>query len=97
MQFISVSRRRTESFTEAEFAAKTPDEWRAARTFYAEGAIRHLWARADTPGACILWEADNERHVRELIARLPMANAGMLEIVAVIPLRPYPGFSTNER
>jgi hypothetical protein len=59
--------------------------------------MRQIWARGDTPGACIFWEADNEQHARELIARLPMAKAGMLEILAVIPLKPYPGFSANER
>lgn len=97
MQFVSISRRKTELFAEAEFAAKTADEWRAARALYAEGAIRQIWARGDTPGACIFWEADNEQHARELIARLPMAKAGMLEILAVILLKPYPGFSANER
>ena len=44
------------------------------------------------PGACILWEADSEQSVREMLDKLPLVKAGMLEIVAVIPLRPYAGF-----
>jgi muconolactone delta-isomerase len=97
MQFLSVSRRKTEAFTEAQFAAKTPDEWQRARALFADGSIRQLWARGDTPGACILWEAENEARARELLATLPMAKSGMLEILEFVPLKPYPGFSTNDR
>ncbi|MGP8187771.1 MAG: muconolactone Delta-isomerase family protein [Terracidiphilus sp.] len=98
MQFLSVSRRKSEAFTEAQFAEKTPAEWQRARAMYAEGTIRQLWARGgDTPGACILWEAENEQHVRELLGSLPMAQAGMLEILALVPLKPYPGFSASNR
>jgi muconolactone delta-isomerase len=97
MQFLSVSRRKTESFTEAQFASKTQDEWQRARTLYAEGSIRQLYARGDTPGACIFWEAQDEKQVRELIGTLPMSQAGMLEILAVVPLKPYPGFSVGNR
>ena len=97
MQFLSFSRRKSESFTDAQFAAITPDEWQRARALYAEGTIRQLWARGDTPGACILWEAENEQQARELIGSLPMAQAGMLEIIAVVPLKPYPGFSASNR
>jgi muconolactone delta-isomerase len=95
MQFISLSRRKTESFTDAQFAAKAPDEWQRARTLYIEGNLRQIWARGDTPGACILWEADNEQHARELVGSLPMAQAGMLEVLAIVPLKPYAGFGPN--
>jgi len=97
MQFLSISRRRSEAFTDAQFAEKTPAEWQRARTLYAEGAMRQIWARGDMPGACILWEAENEQHARELIGSLPMAQAGMLEILAVVPLKPYVGFSSSNR
>jgi muconolactone delta-isomerase len=95
MQFLSVSRRKSEAFTDAQFAEKTPAEWQRARTLYAEGAIRQIWARGDTPGACILWEAENEQSARELLGSLPMAQAGMLEILSFVPLKPYPGFGAN--
>ncbi len=92
MQFMTLSRRRTEKFSDAEFAPYLPDETQQARTLYAEGFLRQIWRRDDLPGACILWEADSEEHVRELLNRLPLFRAGMLEIVALIPLKPYPGF-----
>jgi muconolactone delta-isomerase len=91
MQFLSVSRRKTESFAESEFASRAAAEAERARAMYAEGFIRQIWTRRDVPGACILWEADSEEHVRELLNSLPLAAAGMLEIT-VIPLRPYAGF-----
>ena len=95
MQFLSISRRKTESFTEAQFSAKTQDEWQRARTLFAEGALRQIWARGDTPGACILWEAEDEQQARGFIGSLPMAQAGMLEVLAVVPLKPYPGFTAG--
>jgi muconolactone delta-isomerase len=91
MQFLSISRRRTESFPEAEFAARADAEMQQARTLYAQGAIRQIWHRSDIPGACILMEAESEEHARQLVGTLPLAQAGMLE-VTIIPLRPYAGF-----
>jgi hypothetical protein len=44
------------------------------------------------PGAVILWEASSEADVRAALATLPIFQAGMLEIVLVVPLEPYPGF-----
>jgi muconolactone delta-isomerase len=92
MQFLTVSRRKSESFTDAEFAARAEDEFQRGRTMYAQGAIRQIWRRGDMPGACILFEADSEQQVRELVASLPFYQAGMLELVMVIPLHPYAGF-----
>jgi muconolactone delta-isomerase len=92
MQFMTLSRRRTDKFSEAEFAPHIPNEAREARTLYAEGFIRQIWRRGDLAGACILWEADSEAAVRELLNRLPLVKAGMLEIVSLIPLKPYAGF-----
>lgn len=92
MQFLTLSRRRTEKFSDADFARYSPDETQQARTLYAEGFLRQIWRRGDAAGACILWEADSEEHVRELLNRLPLVQAGMLEIVLLIPLKPYPGF-----
>lgn len=91
MQFLSISRRRSEQFSDAEFSARLEEEVQQARALYAEGAIRQIWHRADLPGACILFEADSEQHVRDLLGRLPLFRAGMLE-VTIIPLKPYAGF-----
>ncbi len=92
MQFMTLSRRRTDKFSDADFAPHIPDEMQQARALYAEGSVRQIWRRDDLPGACILWEADSEQSVREMLNRLPLVRAGMLEIIALIPLKPYPGF-----
>jgi len=91
MQFLTLSRRRTESFTDADFAARVVAEVEQARVLYAEGFIRQIWHRADIPGACLLVEADSEQHVRERLDTLPLVDAGMLEVL-IIPLKPYVGF-----
>jgi muconolactone delta-isomerase len=91
MQFLSVSRRRTEAFADEQFAAMVADEVQQARTLYAEGLIRQIWHRADVAGACILLEADTLESARSVLNRLPMVASGMLE-VTVIPLKPYAGF-----
>jgi len=44
------------------------------------------------PGSAILWEAPSEAEIRAALVSLPIFDAGMLEIVLVAPLAPYPGF-----
>lgn len=93
MQFLSLSRRLIEQFPPESF---TPELQRKevvrVRELYAAGTLRHIWKRGDIPGATILWEAASEREVRDALASLPIFHAGLLEIVAVVPLEPYPGF-----
>ena len=91
MQFLSISRRRTEQFSDADFAARRDAEVAQAQVLYAAGFIRQIWHRADIAGACMLIEADNEQHVREQLNTLPLVAAGMLELT-IIPLKPYAGF-----
>lgn len=91
MQFLSISRRRTEAFSDAEFKARAEAESEQARRLYADGFIRQIWRRGNVPGACILFEADSEEHVLSLLNTLPLMQAGMLD-VAIYPLVPYPGF-----
>lgn len=62
------------------------------RELYTAGLLRQVWKRGDIPGASILWEAASEQEVRDAIASLPIFAAGLLEIVALVPLQPYPGF-----
>ena len=62
------------------------------RELYATGILRQIWRRGDIPGAAILWEAASEAEVRAALDSLPIAQAGMLEILALVPLAPYPGF-----
>lgn len=93
MQFLSLSRRLVDKFPPEAF---TPEllrrETTRVRELYAAGTLRQIWKRGDTPGASILWEAAAEAEVRDAIASLPIYQAGLLEIVALIPLEPYPGF-----
>jgi muconolactone delta-isomerase len=93
MQFLSLSRRRVEAFPPEAF---TPElvarETQRVKELYASGLLRQVWKRGDTPGAAIVWEAASESDVLMAIGSLPIFEAGMLEIVAVVPLEPYPGF-----
>jgi muconolactone delta-isomerase len=93
MQFLSLSRRRTDRFPPEAFTAELAGkEAQRVRALYASGLLRHVWKRSDTPGAAILWEAASEAEVRTALESLPIFQAGMLEIVSLVPLDPYPGF-----
>jgi muconolactone delta-isomerase len=93
MQFLSLSRRRVDVFPPEAF---TPEllghEGQRVRELHAAGIIRQIWLRGDIPGASILWDAESENDVRDAIGSLPVFKAGMLEIIALVSLKPYPGF-----
>lgn len=93
MQFLSISRRLVDKFPAEAF---TPElmarETARVRELYAAGTLRLIWKRGDIPGASILWEAASKADVEAAINSLPIFQAGLLEIVALIPLEPYPGF-----
>ncbi len=67
-------------------------ETQRAKELYAAGILRQIWKRGDVPGAAIVWEAASEAEVRAALESLPMFAAGMLELVVLTPLEPYPGF-----
>jgi muconolactone delta-isomerase len=95
MQYLSLSRRRTDQFPPEAFTPElSAQESRRVKALYASGILRHIWKRSDLAGAAIVWEADGESEVRDAIASLPIYQAGMLEIVALVPLEPYPGFAS---
>ena len=93
MQFLSLSRRRTDAFPPDAF---TPEliarEVERVKELYAAGTLRQIWKRGDTPGSAILWEAASVDEVRDALGSLPLAEARMLEIIAIVPLEPYAGF-----
>lgn len=91
MQILVIVRRRTEAFTEAQFAALLEPEAEVLRTMYAEGIVRSAWSRQDVLGACLLLEAGSLDEGQAAFGRLPLAAAGMLE-VQFVPLRGYRGF-----
>jgi len=93
MQFLSISRRRTDAFPPEAFTPELiAQEARRVKELYAAGLLRQIWKRGDVPGATILWEAAGEADVRAALDSLPIFQAGMLEVVVLLPLEPYPGF-----
>ncbi|MGN6143862.1 MAG: muconolactone Delta-isomerase family protein [Mesorhizobium sp.] len=92
MQFLVLTRRKGEDFTEAEFAGKFEAEVARARELYKEQFTLQIWHRADGKGACQIVQAPDEQAVMDKINSLPFAEAGMLD-VTIIPLKPYAGFS----
>ena len=58
MQFLAISRLRTDLFSDADFAPLLEGEAQRLRTLYLEGAVRQIWHRGDARGACSLLEAD---------------------------------------
>jgi muconolactone delta-isomerase len=94
MQFLTVSRRRTDAFPPEAFTPELiAQEAQRIKELYMAGILRQVWRRCDTPGAAIVWEAAGESDVRQACESLPIFKAGMLEIVAFVPLEPYAGFA----
>lgn len=97
MQFLTLSRRRTDAFPPEAFTPElSARESGRVRELYASGVLRQIWMRGDMPGASILWEAETEAEVQAALDTLPIFKAGMLEIVALVPLKPYPGFGPQK-
>ena len=93
MQFLSLSRRRTDAFPPEAFTPeRISGEATRVKELYEAGILRQIWARGDAGGAAILWEAVNEDEVRAAAESLPLFKAGMLEIVFLVPLKQYAGF-----
>jgi muconolactone delta-isomerase len=91
MQFISISRRLIEQFSDEEFAAHIDAERERVRELYRDGVVRSIWSRKDAAGAVMLLECSDEAAARAAVDSLPLARRGMLE-VQILPLAPYPAF-----
>ncbi len=91
MQFISISRRLTERFSNEEFAAHIDAERERVRELYRDRIVRAIWSRADTPGAVMLLECEDEAAARQAVGSLPLAQRAMLD-VQILALDPYPAF-----
>ena len=92
MQFLVLTRRRTESFSENDFDRHLEAEREKARALYIESFLRQIRHRGDTAGACLLVEAESEVQVHHRLSELPLVAAGTLEVSSVTPLKPYAGF-----
>ncbi|HVA29207.1 MAG TPA: hypothetical protein VNF68_13575 [Candidatus Baltobacteraceae bacterium] len=84
-------RRKTESFSSAEFEALLDEEAEGVRRLYAQGIVRSAWTREDVLGACLMLEVETLASAHEAVAGLPLGRRGMLE-VQLVPLRGYRGF-----
>ncbi len=96
MQFISISRRLTERFSDEQFAQHIDSERERVRELYGEGIVRSIWSRKDAAGAVMLLECPDLAAAQSAVASLPLAQRGMLE-VQIIPLGPYPAFLPTVR
>lgn len=91
MQFLSISRRLTEHFSDEQFGRHIDAERERVRELYRDGIVRAIWSRKDLPGAVMLLECADEGAAREAVGSLPLAQRDMLE-VTILPLAPYPAF-----
>jgi muconolactone delta-isomerase len=91
MQILAICRRRTESFSQEQFAALLDEEAEAVRSLYAQGTIRAAWTREDVLGACLMLEAADVEAATTVMDSLPLYSRDMLE-VQFLPLRGYRGF-----
>src|ERR1700761_2866178 len=92
MQFLTISRRKIDVFPIEAFTPELIARERAqVRELNDSGKLCHIWVRDDLPGAVIIWEASTEDDLRASIATLPLFQAGMLDIVTIVPLKGYPG------
>lgn len=91
MQFLSISRRLTERFSDEQFSAHIDAERERVRELYRDGIVRAIWARKDAAGAVMLLECPDESAARDAVGSLPLAQRDMLE-VQIMPLGGYPAF-----
>lgn len=92
MQCIAVCRRRTESFSEQQFAQVLEPEAERVRELYTQGIVRAVWSRGDKLGAVLLLEVDSLDEARAAVGTFPLMQRGMLDLEMLIPLRGYRGF-----
>ena len=95
MQFMSISRRLTERFSDEQFTAHIDAERERVRELYRDGVVRSIWSRKDAPGAIMLLECADEASARAAVDSLPLSQRGMLD-VQILPLSPYPAFFPRE-
>lgn len=92
MQVVAIVRRRTESYSDEQFAPVLEPEVQAIRTLYAQGVVRGVWSREDALGAVVMLEADSLDRAEAIVAAFPLVERGMAEVQMLIPLRGYRGF-----
>lgn len=86
-----LTERYQDQFSEDDFAAVVPAETEVVRAMYRDGALRQIWLREDTRGACFLLEAESLEQAQSAVDSLPLARRKMSDF-RIIPLAPYGGF-----
>ncbi len=92
MQFLAIIRRRTEQFSDDQFAPILEPEAEAIRSLYAQGIVRNVWGREDALGAVVLLESESLERAQAIVAGFPLMQKGMLELQMLVPLKGYRGF-----
>ena len=92
MRFLAVITRKTEQFSEEQFSPFMEPEAEKVRELYTKGIIRSVSSRGDVKGAVVELECVDLQEAQSVLAALPFAQQGMIE-VTVIPLLPYRGFA----
>jgi len=92
MQILAIVRRRTDAFSDEQFAPMLEPEAQALRTLYAQGIVRNVWSREDELGAVVLLEADSLERAGDVIAGLPLVRADMAQVQMLVPMKAYRGF-----
>jgi muconolactone delta-isomerase len=90
LRIIALERERVDEGSR-DYASHLEDEARAIWNLAQAGVIREIYFRDDRPQAIIVLEADSVQEAQDILARLPLVQAGLIEF-EVIGLRPYPGF-----
>lgn len=91
-QFIAICRRAYGRFGEADFTKELLDaEAEQARVLHAQGVFRTVWGHQSPAGAVVLIEAESRESADAVLATLPLAQRGMLDI-EVLSIGPYRGF-----
>jgi muconolactone delta-isomerase len=75
----------------AHQAALLKEEARAVWNLAQAGVIREIYFRLDEPAAVIILEAPSVGNPQDILGRLPLVQAGLIEF-DLIGLRPYPGY-----
>lgn len=63
------------------------DEVKHTLESYLDGNIRSFWFRGDRPGVVFMLESKDEEDARRVMADLPLAAAGLVDL-ELIPLKP---------
>ena len=94
MQFLVLTLRNTQ-YGDDDFAPRVGGELQRVRELYSDEFIRQIWSRSDRPGAALLVEAGDSEELEARINTLPLVKAGMVEIDAVIPLKPHAALAST--